>query len=110
MPEARHEVVVITGASAGIGRAARIALIARDPARLEAARAQSELGPIDIQVNNRGTTVQVSSALAYRSIPLRSPYCEDDADASRVAAGRHRLGRRGARPAATAQTLHQSRT
>jgi NADP-dependent 3-hydroxy acid dehydrogenase YdfG len=48
MPEARHEVVVVTGASAGIGRAAvqqfaragaRIALIARDPERLEAARA-----------------------------------------------------------------------
>jgi NAD(P)-dependent dehydrogenase (short-subunit alcohol dehydrogenase family) len=157
MPEARHEVVVITGASAGIGRAAvqqfarsgaRIALIARDPDRLEAARAEAErlgapqaiaisadvadykqveaaaeraeteLGPIDIWVNNamatvfapfadiapddfrrvtdvtyhgfvwgtmaalkrmrprnRGTIVQVSSALAYRSIPLQSPYC-----------------------------------
>ncbi|MBW8900189.1 MAG: SDR family oxidoreductase [Massilia sp.] len=157
MPEARHEVVVITGASAGIGRAAvqqfarrgaRIALIARDTERLEAARAEAErlgapqaiaisadvadhaqveaaadqaereLGPIDIWVNNamatvfapfadiapddfrrvtdvtyhgfvwgtmaalkrmrprdRGTIVQVSSALAYRSIPLQSPYC-----------------------------------
>jgi NAD(P)-dependent dehydrogenase (short-subunit alcohol dehydrogenase family) len=157
MPDTRHEVVVITGASAGIGRAAvqqfarsgaRIALIARDPERLEAARAEAEalgspqaiaisadmadhaqveaaaeraeteLGPIDIWVNNamatvfapfadispedfrrvtdvtyhgfvwgtmaalkrmrprdRGTIVQVSSALAYRSIPLQSPYC-----------------------------------
>ncbi|MFS2082374.1 SDR family oxidoreductase [Telluria sp. Tellsp131] len=157
MPEARHEVVVVTGASAGIGRAAvqqfaragaRIALIARDPERLEAARAEAErlgspqaiaisadmadhaqveaaaeraeteLGPIDIWINNamatvfapfadiapedfrrvtdvtyhgfvwgtmaalkrmrprnRGTIVQVSSALAYRSIPLQSPYC-----------------------------------
>jgi NAD(P)-dependent dehydrogenase (short-subunit alcohol dehydrogenase family) len=157
MPETRHEVVVITGASAGIGRAAvqqfarrgaRIALIARDVERLEAARAEAErlgapqaiaipadmadhaqveaaaeraereLGPIDIWVNNamatvfapfadiapedfrrvtdvtyhgfvwgtmaalkrmrprdRGTIVQVSSALAYRSIPLQSPYC-----------------------------------
>ncbi|KQV43229.1 SDR family oxidoreductase [Massilia sp. Root335] len=157
MSEARHEVVVITGASAGIGRAAvqqfarrgaRIALVARDPDRLEAARAEAErlgspqaiaisadtadyaqvdaaaeraeneLGPIDIWVNNamatvfapfadiapedfrrvtdvtyhgfvwgtmaalkrmrprnRGTIVQVSSALAYRSIPLQSPYC-----------------------------------
>jgi NAD(P)-dependent dehydrogenase (short-subunit alcohol dehydrogenase family) len=157
MPEARHEVVVVTGASAGIGRAtvrqfarsgARIALVARDPERLEAARAEAErlgspqaiaisadvadhaqveaaaerteteLGPIDIWVNNamatvfapfadispedfrrvtdvtyhgfvwgtmaalkrmrprnRGTIVQVSSALAYRSIPLQSPYC-----------------------------------
>jgi NAD(P)-dependent dehydrogenase (short-subunit alcohol dehydrogenase family) len=155
MPEARHEVVVVTGASAGIGRAtvrqfarsgARIALVARDPERLEAARAEAErlgspqaisadvadhaqveaaaerteteLGPIDIWVNNamatvfapfadispedfrrvtdvtyhgfvwgtmaalkrmrprnHGTIVQVSSALAYRSIPLQSPYC-----------------------------------
>jgi NAD(P)-dependent dehydrogenase (short-subunit alcohol dehydrogenase family) len=157
MPETRQEVVVITGASAGIGRAAvrqfarrgaRIALIARDTERLEAARAEAErlgapqaiaisadmadhaqveaaaeraereLGPIDIWVNNamatvfapfadiapedfrrvtdvtyhgfvwgtmaalkrmrprdRGTIVQVSSALAYRSIPLQSPYC-----------------------------------
>jgi NAD(P)-dependent dehydrogenase (short-subunit alcohol dehydrogenase family) len=157
MSKARPEVVVITGASAGIGRAAvqqfarrgaHIALIARDPERLEAARAEAErlgspraiaisadtadydqveaaaerveteLGPIDIWVNNamatvfapfadiapedfrrvtdvtyhgfvwgtmaalkrmrprdRGTIVQVSSALAYRSIPLQSPYC-----------------------------------
>jgi NAD(P)-dependent dehydrogenase (short-subunit alcohol dehydrogenase family) len=157
MRQARQEVVVITGASAGIGRAAvqqfarrgaRIALVARDPGRLEAARAEAErlgspraiaisadmadhaqveaaaaraeteLGPIDIWVNNamatvfapfadiapedfrrvtdvtyhgfvwgtmaalkrmrprdRGTIVQVSSALAYRSIPLQSPYC-----------------------------------
>jgi len=150
-------VVVITGASAGIGRAAvqefarhhaRIALVAREPERLEAARAEAErlgspqaiaivadtadqaqveaaaaraeqeLGPIDIWVNNamatifapfteiapedyrrvtdvtyhgfvwgtmaalkrmrprdRGTILQVGSALAYRSIPLQSPYC-----------------------------------
>ena len=96
MPEARHEVVVITGASAGIGRAAvqqfarrgaRIALVARDPGRLEAARAEAErlgspraiaisagmadhtqveaaaawaetgLGPIDIRVDNAMATV-----------------------------------------------------
>jgi len=96
MPETRHEVVLITGASAGIGRAAvqqfarrgaRIALIARDTARLEAARAEAErlgaahaiaisadmadhaqveaaaeraereLGPIDIWVNNAMATV-----------------------------------------------------
>jgi NAD(P)-dependent dehydrogenase (short-subunit alcohol dehydrogenase family) len=150
------EVVVITGASAGIGRAAvqefarhgaHIALLAREPERLEEARAEAErlgaraiaisvdmadhdqveaaaaqvereLGPIDIWVNNamatmfapvaeiapedfrrvtdvtyhgfvwgtmaalrrmrprnRGTIVQVGSALAYRSIPLQSPYC-----------------------------------
>ena len=150
------EVVVITGASAGVGRAvtrrfaeegADIALIARGRERLEAAareveeaggralvlpldvadadaveRAAAEtedtLGPIDIWVNNamvtvyapvskltpdefrratevtyfgsvwgtmaalrrmlprdRGTIVQVGSALAYRGIPLQSAYC-----------------------------------
>ena len=157
MRDRSQEVVVITGASAGIGRAAvrefahhraKIALIAREPERLEAARAEAErlgspqaiaivadtadhaqveaaaeraeaeLGPIDIWVNNamvtmfapfadispedyrrvtdvtyhgfvwgtmaalkrmrprgRGTILQVGSALAYRSIPLQSPYC-----------------------------------
>jgi NAD(P)-dependent dehydrogenase (short-subunit alcohol dehydrogenase family) len=150
------EVVVITGASAGVGRAAvrrfakekaKIGLLARgvdglegaraeveecggralaiptdvaDPEQVEAAadRVERELGPIDIWVNdamvtvfspfleitpedyrratdvtylgfvngtrsalkrmvprNRGTIVQVGSALAYRSIPLQSPYC-----------------------------------
>lgn len=151
-----EEVVVITGASAGVGRAivrefakrqARIGLIARDEKRLSetarevaslggsaiplaidvadaervesaAERAERELGPIDIWINNamttvfapfgqitpaefkrvtevtylgyvygtmsalrrmrtrnRGTIVQVGSALAYRSIPLQSAYC-----------------------------------
>jgi NAD(P)-dependent dehydrogenase (short-subunit alcohol dehydrogenase family) len=150
------DVVVITGASGGIGRAAarrfardgaKIALIARGLAGLEAtareveqrggralvlptdvadadqveAAAQAtedELGPIDIWVNdamatiyaeflnvepdeyrratdvtyhgmvwgtrsalkrmsrrNRGTIVQVGSALAFRGIPLQAPYC-----------------------------------
>lgn len=150
------EVVVITGASAGVGRAtarrfgargARVGLIARglerleaaaaeiaeaggtplvlpadvaDPAAVEeaAARAEDELGPIDIWINDamatvfapfteiepeefrratevtylgtvwgtraalrrmkprdRGTIVQVGSALAYRAIPLQAPYC-----------------------------------
>jgi short-subunit dehydrogenase len=150
------EVVVVTGASAGVGRAvvrefakkkADIGLIARGVERLEAAkreveecggravvvpadvadaeaveraaeRVEEELGPIDIWVNdamttvfapfsqitpeefkratevtylgfvygtmsalkrmrarNRGTVVQVGSALAYRSIPLQSAYC-----------------------------------
>ena len=150
------EIVVITGASAGVGRAtarefarhrARIGLIARDRNRLETARAEVEalggealvlpldvadataveeaartveevFGPIDIWVNNamvtvfsptdhlmpeelkrvtdvtylgtaygtlaalgqmkrrnRGTIVQVGSALAYRSIPLQAAYC-----------------------------------
>jgi len=149
-------VVVVTGASAGLGRAiahgfakrgAKIALLARNPEALQAAadecailggfglpvptdvsdpeaveaaaaRAEAELGPIDIWVNNamvsvfspakemtaadykrvtdvlylgfvhgtlsalrrmlnrdRGTIVQIGSALAYRSIPLQSAYC-----------------------------------
>lgn len=152
----RNEVVVITGASAGVGRAtarefgkhgASVGLIARNQERLETAkreieqaggkalvlpldvadaqaienaaeRVEKELGPIDIWVNDamasvfspieqmsaeefkrvtevtylgyvygtlsalkrmrprdRGTIVQVGSALAYRSIPLQSAYC-----------------------------------
>jgi NAD(P)-dependent dehydrogenase (short-subunit alcohol dehydrogenase family) len=150
------KVVVITGASAGVGRAtallfarrgAKIGLIARgedalrvtrheigvaggsalvcpvdvaDAAALDAAaeRIEQQLGPIDVWINNamvtvfapvadlapeefrrvtettylggvygtmaalkrmrrrdRGVIVQVSSALAYRSIPLQSAYC-----------------------------------
>jgi short-subunit dehydrogenase len=149
-------VVVITGASAGVGRAtarefarrgARLGLIARDPDRLAkaceeaemlggralalsldvadataleeaAAKVEASFGPIDIWINNamvsvfsptdqlstdelervtdvtylgtaygtltalrrmkardRGTIVQVGSALAYRSIPLQAAYC-----------------------------------
>lgn len=152
----KPEVVVITGASAGIGRAtvrefakdrAHIGLIARGRDGLEATkreveaaggraivlsadvsdasqvdlaaeRVEQEFGPIDIWVNdamaavfspvkkmtaadfrrvtevtylgfvhgtlaalrsmlprNRGTIVQVGSALAYRGIPLQSAYC-----------------------------------
>lgn len=152
----QREVVVIPGASAGVGRAAvrmfarrgaAIGLVARGREGLDAARAEveafgaralvvvadvadpeqveraaeeveRELGPIDIWINNamatvfspvrdmsheefkratevtylgavwgtmaalkqmrkrgRGTIVQVSSALAYRSIPLQSAYC-----------------------------------
>ena len=152
----RKEVVVITGASAGLGRAiaeefarhgARIGLIARGKERLDAAvsemkrlggdaialpadvshseevekaaeRVEAAFGPIDVWVNNamttvfaqliditpeeyrratevtylgavwgakaalkhmlprnRGAIVQIGSALAYRSIPLQSPYC-----------------------------------
>ena len=149
-------VVVITGASAGVGRAtarafarkgAHVALLARGEERLEAAcrevegagvrglavpvdvadagaveaaagRVEEELGPIDVWVNNamtsvfspvkeleagevrrvaevnylgsvngilaalhrmqprdRGTIVQVGSALSYRAIPLQAAYC-----------------------------------
>ena len=152
----KNEVVVITGASAGLGRAAarefgrngaRVGLIARGVDGLEgakreiesaggsalvlpldvadanamedaAASVEREFGPIDVWVNNamasvfspvkemkpeeykrvtevtylgvvygtlaalkrmlprdRGTIVQVGSALAYRSIPLQSAYC-----------------------------------
>src|ERR1051326_5184226 len=151
-----RETVVITGASAGLGRAiarefgkrgANVGLLARGREGLEGARAEieqlggravaiptdvadantvesaaetveRELGPIDIWVNNamasvfspvkemqpeeykrvtdvtylgtvhgtlaairrmqrrnRGTIVQVGSALAFRSIPLQSAYC-----------------------------------
>ena len=154
--QSKNEVVVVTGASAGLGRAiarefgkhgASVGLIARNRERLDAAkreieesggralvlpldvadaqaienaaqRVETELGPIDIWVNdamtsvfspveemtpdefkratevtylgfvygtlsalkrmrarNRGTIVQVGSALAYRSIPLQSAYC-----------------------------------
>src|SRR5918911_3285652 len=150
-----REVVVITGASAGVGRAtarefakhgAKVALLARnedglqgarkeveaagsealpiptdvsDPEQVEAAadRVERELGPIDVWVNDaiavifspfkeiepedfkrstevcylgavygtkaalkrmlprdRGTIVQVGSALSYRAIPLQSAY------------------------------------
>ncbi|MBV9609919.1 MAG: SDR family oxidoreductase [Acidobacteria bacterium] len=150
------EVVVITGASAGVGRAvvrqfakrkAKVGLIARDTTRLEETKREVEaaggealalpadvsdpdaveqaaqqvstrFGRVDVWVNNamttifapltdiepgefrratevtylgcvygtmaalkrmlpqnRGTIVQVGSALAYRSIPLQAPYC-----------------------------------
>jgi len=153
---ARRRIVVVTGASAGIGRAVarrfgregwRVALVARgtdgldaakreveelggegmaiacdvaDESAVEAAagRVEREWGPIDVWINdamvtsycefldispadfrrmtdvtylgsvwgiraamkrmvprNRGTIVQVGSALAYRSIPLQSAYC-----------------------------------
>jgi NAD(P)-dependent dehydrogenase (short-subunit alcohol dehydrogenase family) len=152
----KNEVVVITGASAGLGRAAarefgrhgaKVGLVARGVDGLEAAKREIEtrggsalvlpldvadadamenaaesverqFGPIDIWVNNamasvfspvkemkaeeykrvtevtylgvvygtlaalkrmlrrdRGTIVQVGSALVYRSIPLQSAYC-----------------------------------
>lgn len=152
----QQEVIVVTGASAGVGRAVArefarprraVALLARDteglhnaqreveergakalavpvdiadPRQVEAAaeKIERDLGPIDIWVNdamttifarfveitpeeykratevtylgavygtmaalkrmyprNKGTIVQVGSALSYRSIPLQAPYC-----------------------------------
>jgi len=152
----QSKIAVITGAGAGVGRATAlefaqqgwdVALLSRDPARLESAadeiralgrraiaiptdvadadaveaaaqRTENELGPIDAWVNvamatvfspvadltpaealrstqvtylgqvhgmmsalkrmrlrNRGTIVNVGSALAYRSVPLQSVYC-----------------------------------
>jgi NAD(P)-dependent dehydrogenase (short-subunit alcohol dehydrogenase family) len=154
--ERRPEVVVVTGASAGVGRAtvqrfarqrARLGLVARGRERLEAtarevqelggealvlpldvadhdavedaaAQVEERFGAIDVWINNamatvfapvrattadefrratevtylgfvwgtmaalrrmaprnRGTIVQVGSALAYRGIPLQAPYC-----------------------------------
>ncbi len=154
--DSRPEVVVVTGASAGVGRAAarefgrhgaKVALLARNEEGLEGARkeieaaggealpiptdvadhgqveaaaerVERELGPIDVWVNDaiavifapfkdiepedfkrstevcylgavygtkaalkrmlprdRGTIVQVGSALSYRAIPLQSAYC-----------------------------------
>ena len=88
------QVVVITGASAGVGRAtarafgargARVALIARGRDGLEATRREIEsLGGEALVAlaalrrmspRNRGAIVQVGSALAYRGIPLQSAYC-----------------------------------
>jgi len=156
MQASERPIVVVTGASAGIGRATarhfgarswRVALLARgidglegakreiemaggealviptdvashDQVEAAAERVEREWGPIDVWVNdamatifcefgqispedyrratevtylgtvwgtraalarmlprNRGTIVQVGSALAYRSIPLQAPYC-----------------------------------
>ncbi len=156
MSLAKRKIAVVTGASAGVGRATAqlfaksgcdVGLIARGHAGLQGARqeveavgrralvlpldvadpvaveraaqqVEEELGPIDIWVNNamvsvfspvkqtqpeeykrvtevtylgvvngtlaalkrmlprdRGTMIQVGSALAYRSIPLQSAYC-----------------------------------
>jgi NAD(P)-dependent dehydrogenase (short-subunit alcohol dehydrogenase family) len=155
-PVSAGKVVVITGASAGLGRAIahafakrgdKLALLARNPEALEAAAeecralggealtiptdvsdpdavehaatlAEQQLGPIDVWVNDamvsvfspvkemeaadykrvtdvlylgfvhgtlsalrrmlprdRGTIIQIGSALSYRSIPLQSAYC-----------------------------------
>src|SRR5215208_4882637 len=128
----KTEVVVITGASAGLGRATAREIEAAggealaiptdvaDPEAVEEAarRTEERFGPIDVWINdamttifspfreitaaeyrratevtylgtvygtmsalkrmlprNRGTLVQVGSALAFRGIPLQAPYC-----------------------------------
>lgn len=95
MPDRAAEVVVITGASAGIGRAAvrefgrhgaMIALIAREPERLEAARSKAER-----RGSPRAIAIPVdTSALAYRSIPLQSPYCGARSVSPEFWAAKHR--------------------
>src|ERR671937_49501 len=106
-PMNRPEVVVVTGASAGVGRAvvrefaragASVGLIARGRDGLEGARREVKdmqadeyrrvtevtyLGIVHgtlaalrrMLPRDRGTIVQVGSALAYRGIPLQSAYC-----------------------------------
>src|SRR5919201_694819 len=103
----RPEVVVVTGASAGVGRAvvrefaragASVGLIARGRDGLEGARREVKemtaaeyrrvtevtyLGYVHgtlaalrrMLPRDRGTIVQVGSALCYRGIPLQSAYC-----------------------------------
>ena len=145
----RRQIVVVTGSSAGVGRAtaiefarhgARVALLARGPERLQGAcqdvkaaggeplaiptdvadaeQVEQTWGPIDVWVNcamatvfapvkevtneefkratevtylgtvhgtkaalkrmlprNRGSIVQVGSALSYRAVPLQAAYC-----------------------------------
>ena len=174
MKKTRAQIVVVSGASAGVGRAtalafakegAAVALLARCAERLQAAadeitalggkalvipvdvadaeqvnqaaaRVEEEFGPIDVWVNNamvtvlsralemtaeeyrrvtevsylgtvhgtlaalkrmrihnRGTIVQVGSALAYRGIPLQSAYC-----AAKFAVRAHNRCRRCGRP------------
>lgn len=77
--------VVVTGASAGVGRAvahayadrgARLALPARGERALPPPSGSAGCGALrHMRAHGRGTIVQVGSALAYRGIPLQSAYC-----------------------------------
>ncbi|MCA1722242.1 MAG: SDR family NAD(P)-dependent oxidoreductase [Actinobacteria bacterium] len=74
------KVVVVTGASGGVGRAVAVAFGARRDSVALLARGESGLqGAADDVAaaggRNRGAIVQVGSALAYRGIPLQSAYC-----------------------------------
>src|SRR5919199_1549844 len=81
-----RQVVVITGASAGVGRAvvrafarsgADVALLARGLDGLEAARreVEAEGGRALVLPTDVSDAAQVESALAYRGIPLQAAYC-----------------------------------
>ncbi|MBZ9799473.1 SDR family oxidoreductase [Mesorhizobium sp. ES1-4] len=74
-----EKVAVITGAGAGVGRAT-VELTADE---VERGTKVTYLGQVHgmmaalkrMRVRNRGTIINVGSALAYRSVPLQSIYC-----------------------------------
>src|ERR671929_176640 len=72
----RREVVVITGASAGVGRAAARAFGRRVTEVTYLGYVHGTLAALRRMLpRDRGVIVQVGSALAYRGIPLQSAYC-----------------------------------
>src|SRR5919206_285607 len=72
----RREVVVITGASAGVGRAAARAFGRRVTEVTYLGYVYGTLAALNRMLpRDKGVIVQVGSALAYRGIPLQSAYC-----------------------------------